>query len=147
MFDWISLFDQNVLILVILITLVVCITLISTQLTLIMEQIPTIGILQTLGCGPKDIRNIFLYICGRIMMKGLLIGNVIALSVCFIQQRTHLLHLDPKNYFVDYVPMMCKWQYILGINAFILLVCIAVLILPTYYITRHIRTVDAIETK
>lgn len=147
MFDWISLFDQNVLVLVILITLVVCITLISTQLTLILEQIPTIGILQTLGCGPKNIRNVFLYISGRILVKGMLIGNAVAIAVCVIQQRTHLLHLNPQNYFVDYVPMMCRWQHVLGINAFILLVCIGVLIFPTYYITRHIRTVDAIETK
>lgn len=147
MFDWISLFDQNVLVLVILITLVVCITLISTQLTLILEQIPTIGILQTLGCGPKDIRNVFLYISGRILVKGILIGNAVAIAVCMLQQRTHLLHLDPKNYFMDYVPMMCQWQHVLGINAFILVVCIAVLLFPTYYITRHIRTVDAIETK
>lgn len=147
MFDWISLFDQNVLILVILITIVVCITLISTQLTLILEQIPTIGILQTLGCSPKDIRKVFLYISGRILLKGILIGNCIAILVCFIQQRTHLLHLDPKNYFMDYVPMMCQWQHVVGINVFILVVCIGILILPTYYITRHIRTVDAIETK
>lgn len=147
MFDWISLFDQNVLILVILITLVVCITLISTQLTLILEQTSTIGILQTLGCRPRDIQNIFLYISGRILLKGMLAGNVIAIVVCNIQQYTHLIPLDPKSYFMDYVPMMCQWQHVLEINVFILFVCIGILTLPAYYITRHIRTVDAIETK
>lgn len=147
MFDWISLFDQNVLVLVILITLVVCITLISTQLTITLEQIPTIGILQTLGCSPKDIRNIFLYISGGILVKGILAGNMIALIVCQIQQRTHLIRLDPKNYFMDYVPMLCQWRQIIGINLFVLFVSLLLLTIPAHRVAKRIRIVDAIDTK
>ena len=147
MFDWISLFDQNVLVLVILIILVVCITLISTQLTITLEQIPTIGLLQALGCPTKDIRNIFLHISGNILLKGMLFGNAAGLLVCLIQQRTHLLRLDPANYFMDYVPMLCKWQHLLGINALVFVVSLCFLILPAHYVTRHIRVVDALDTK
>lgn len=147
MFEWIGLFDQNVTILVILITLVVCITLISTQLTITLEQIPTIGMLQTLGSTANDIRNIFLCISGNILLKGMIFGNVIALAVCHLQQRTHMLRLDPKNYFMDYVPMMCQWQHVAGVNLLILLVSFCFLLLPSHLVTKHIRIVDALETK
>lgn len=145
-FDWMGLFDQNIAVLIILITLVVCITLISTQLTLVLEQISNIGILKTMGVDNKSIRNIFLYISGRIVLKGLITGNAIALFVCFLQNKTHIIKLNPDNYFVDYVPMLCRYQHIIGINIFILLICMLVLILPTYYISRKINTITAIQT-
>lgn len=147
MFDWIDLFDQNVFILVLLITIVVCISLISTQLTLILEQIPNIGILKTLGCSNKDIRNIFLYICRSILLKGMLFGNCIAVGICFLQEWTHLLKLNPENYYMEYVPMPFCWQHLLVINIFIFAVSMATLILPTQFVAKKIRTVEAIETK
>lgn len=147
MFEWISLFDQNVAVLVILMMLVVCISLISTQLTLILEHIPTIGILRTLGCSPKDIRNIFLYICGKMLLKGMLFGNLIAISACLLQERTHLLRLNPQSYFVDYVPMTCQWQHILGINVFVLVVSLGVLLIPAHHTAKRLRIVDAIISK
>lgn len=147
MFDWISLFDQNVLVLVILITLVVCITLISTQLTITLEQIPTIGTLQTIGCSTKDIRNIFLHISWNIIVKGMIIGNTVALLVCLLQQQTHLFRLDPKNYFMDYVPMLCQWQHLVGINILVSVISICFLLFPAHYVTRHVRIVDALEIK
>ena len=147
LFDWMDLFDQNILVLVILITIVVCITLISTQLTLVLEQTSNIGILQTLGASNNLIRNVFLTISGKILLQGLLWGNGIALAVCFLQNKTHLIRLNPENYFVDYVPMLCQWQHLLGINLFVWLVTMLVLILPTHYITTRIRTVEAIRSK
>lgn len=147
LFDWMDLFDQNILVLVILITIVVCITLISTLLTLVLEQTSNIGILKTLGSNNGLIRNVFLYISGKILLKGLLWGNAIALLVCLIQNRTHIIKLNPENYFVDFVPMLCQWGEVVGINLFVWLVTMMVLILPTNYITRHIRTVEAIQSK
>ncbi|MBQ2488356.1 MAG: ABC transporter permease [Bacteroidales bacterium] len=147
MFEWIALFDQNVIVLVILITIVVCITLISTLLTITLEQIPAIGMLQTLGCTTKDIRNIFLFISRRILLKGMLIGNAAAMLFCMMQQKTHMLRLDPKNYFMDYVPMLCQWQHILGINLSVFAVGICFLLIPSHFVTKQIRIVDALDTK
>lgn len=147
MFEWLELFDQNVLVLIVLITLVVCITLISTQLTLTLEQIPSIGMLQTLGCSTGDIRQIFLHISGNILLKGMLAGNVVALLVCKLQQETHLLRLDPKNYFMDYVPMQCQWQHLVFINLLVFIISLCFLVIPSHVVTRQIRIVDALETK
>ena len=147
MFEWISLFDQNELVLVILIIMVVCITLISTQLTITLEQIPIIGMLQALGCSTRDIRHIFLHITGNILLKGMLFGNLIALTVCQIQQHFHLLRLDPKNYFMDYVPMQCQWQSILAINLLVFTISICFLIIPAHVVMRKISIVEALDTK
>lgn len=147
MFEWMSLFDQNVIVLVILITIVVCITLISTLLTITLEQIPAIGMLQTLGCTTQDIRNIFLFISRKILLKGMLFGNATALSVCIVQQQTHLLRLNPKNYFMDYVPMLCQWQHVIGINLLVFAVSICFLLIPSHFVTKQIRIVEALDTK
>ena len=147
LFDWMDLFDQNILVLVILISIVVCITLISTQLTLVLEQTSNIGVLKTLGTSNRLIRNVFLQISSKILLKGMLWGNGIALLVCLIQDKTHLIHLNPDNYFMDYVPMECLWQQVVSINLFVWAVTMLVLILPTHYITTRIRTVEAIRSK
>jgi lipoprotein-releasing system permease protein len=147
MFLWIGMFDQNVMILIILITIVVCITLISTQLTVTLEQIPAIGMLLALGCSHRDIRHIFLHISGNILIKGLLAGNMVALAVCKLQQQTHLLRLDPKNYFMDYVPMQCQWQHIIAINLLILSISICFLLIPSHLVSRKIKIVEALDTK
>lgn len=145
LFDWIGLFDQNISVLLILIIIVICISVISTQLTLILEQISTIGILKTLGCTHKNIRNIFLHISTLILIKGLLIGNAVGLFLCFIQNQWHIIKLNPQNYYMSYVPIEIIGTHLLIINGLVVIASVAVLIIPAYFVTRKIQIVDAIR--
>ena len=77
----------------------------------------------------------------------MLFGNLIAISACLLQERTHLLRLNPQSYFVDYVPMTCQWQHILGINVFVLVVSLGVLLIPAHHTAKRLRIVDAIISK
>jgi lipoprotein-releasing system permease protein len=77
---------------------------------------------------------------------GLLIGNVVGLGICFIQDRFKVIPLDPKNYFMNYVPIVWDWSTILALNAATILLIAVVLWMPTFIINR-IQPVKALAFK
>ncbi len=145
LFNWIGLFDQNIIVLLVLIIIVISISVISTQLTLMLEQIPTIGILKTLGCTNQHIRNIFLHISSRILIKGLIIGNAIGLILCLIQKHFHLIKLNPDNYYMSHVPIDIVWYHPVLINILIITISLFMLSFPTYFVGRKINITDSIR--
>ena len=144
-FDWIDLFDQNVYILILLIIIITTVSLTSTQLTISLEHINTIGILKTLGCTNTIIRNIFLYISVRILTFGLLFGNGIALILCYLQSIFKIISLNPENYFVSFVPIEVNWWHVLLINIGTIFISIAILLIPSYFVAQKTRAVDALR--
>ena len=146
LFDWMVLLDRNMVILLALITFVASFNMVSVLLVLMMERTPMIGLLKALG-GPNPlIRRIFLYVGLNMVGWGLLIGNVVGLTLCWLQWQFQLIPLDPKNYFVTYVPIAWNWPTILGLNAATIGLIALVLWLPTIIINR-IQPVKALAFK
>jgi lipoprotein-releasing system permease protein len=135
-FDWLEFQDVNVAIIIILMVFVSVINMVSTLLIIIIEKTTHIGILKSLGSSNWSIRKIFLYNAAYLIGFGLLLGNAFALLLCFIQIKTGVLTLDPASYYVKHVPVNLNLIHILLINGGTLLVCLLVLIIPTYIITR-----------
>jgi lipoprotein-releasing system permease protein len=77
---------------------------------------------------------------------GLLIGNVVGLALCWVQWQFRLIPLDPKNYFMTYVPISWDWPTILALNGAAILLIALVLWLPTLIINR-IQPVKALAFK
>jgi lipoprotein-releasing system permease protein len=144
-FGWIEMFNQNVYILIVLIIVVTSVSLISTQLTISLEHIPTIGILKTLGCTNVVIRNIFLYISAKILTAGLVFGNVIALILCFLQDKYHIIGLNPDNYYVSFVPVEVNVWHVLFINAGVILISIGILVIPSFFVAKKTKAIDALQ--
>ena len=144
-FDWINLFNQNVYILILLIVIITSVSLISTQLTISLEHINTIGILKTLGCTNTIIRNIFLYISVRILGFGLLFGNIAALIICYLQHNFNIITLDAANYFVSFVPIGLDLRHVLLVNLGTIFISIAILIIPSYFVAVKTKTIDALR--
>ena len=144
-FEWIALFDTNVIVLLIITIFVCTITMISAFLIIALEQTSTIGILKTMGMKNSDIIPIFLLMASKILLKGLLIGNAIALSFSFLQKQLHLIKLDPATYYVSYIPIHIDPWVMLGVNAGVLLVCMVMLLLPAYYVSKKTSPVKAIK--
>ena len=144
-FDWIRLFDQNVLILVILVIIISGVSLISTQLILSLEHITTIGLLKALGCTTATIRNVFLFLSARILGLGLLFGNAVGLMFCFVQSHFHLIPLNPDNYYVSYVPIDVQWLQVVLINIGAILISFAVLIIPAHFVARRTSAINALR--
>lgn len=135
-FDWLSLISRNVTILLSLILFVASFNMISVLLILIMERTQMIGILKAVGTVSSSIRRIFTYNGIRLILWGLLWGNLIGIGFGVIQWKFHIIPLNPENYYMEYVPIKWAWPGIIGLNLLILIIVSLVLIIPTWIITR-----------
>jgi lipoprotein-releasing system permease protein len=144
-FEWLALSDTNAIVLLI-ITIIVCIiTMTSTFFIIILEQTKNIGILKTMGLNHKRIVKLFLIIASRLIVRGLVWGNIIALVTGVLQITLHLIPLDPASYYVAYIPMVIHPLTLLWVNVLVFSVCLLALLLPAYYISKKISPIDAIR--
>ena len=143
-FNWLDLQDVNVQVILILMLIVGVINMITALLILILERTKTIGILKALGATNWSVRKIFLYSAVNLIVKGLLVGNAIALSFAFLQKKFSLISLDPATYYMDTVPINFDLTYILLLNIGTVVVCYLVLIVPSVIITK-ITAIKAIR--
>lgn len=135
-FDWLKLLDFNVLIILILMTVVAGFNMVSGLLIMLLRNISTIGTLKTLGMDNRSIGKLFTRIGAGAVLKGMLIGNALALLFCLIQGTTHLIPLDPANYFVSWVPVHVNILWILLADAAAFLGILALLWIPSLVISR-----------
>jgi len=134
-FDWLSLLDMNVWVILILMILVAGMNMISGLLVIILEKTNMIGILKSLGAKNVSIRKIFLYNAAFIVGWGLLWGNVLGIGLCLIQYYFKIMPLNAESYFISYVPINLQIVHLLLINIGTLLATVAMLLLPSYIIT------------
>ncbi len=135
-FDWLDLIDFNVLAILVLMTLVAGFNMISGLLILLFRSTSTIGLLKALGMCERAIASVFLRVGARIALKGLLIGNGIALGLGLVQKWTHLVRLNPANYFVSYVPISIDAGKILLTDVSAFLIIMILLLLPCLFISK-----------
>ncbi len=135
-FTWLELLDINVWIILVLMVCVAGFTMISGLLIIILERTQMIGILKALGTRNKTIRHTFLWFSVFIIGQGMFWGNVIGIGIVLIQQYTGIISLDPQSYYVSEAPMELNIPLILLLDAVTLLICIFVLIAPSYLISH-----------
>lgn len=135
-FDWLQLLNRNVVIFLSLTLFVACFNMVSILLILIMERTQMIGVFKALGATNKIIRKIFVYNGIRLIAKGLLLGNIIGITFGFLQSKLQFLPLDPKNYYMEFVPIAWNWGIIILLNILIFTMVSLVLLIPTMIISR-----------
>jgi putative membrane protein len=109
---------------------------ITAILVLILEKTPMIGVLKSLGMTDRSIRKIFLYNATYIIGLGLLWGNVLGFLLLWLQQRYSLIKLDAATYYVSEVPIAISSIAVILLNIGVLLLCLLMLLVPTYVITK-----------
>ncbi len=135
-FEWLSLFDFNIALIIGIMILVAGINMITALLVLILERTQMIGILKALGGSDWTIRKIFLYNATYLIILGLFWGNLIGLGLLFLQKYFKLFPLNPETYYVTEVPVHIGWDYILAVNLGTLILCLLMLLIPSVIITR-----------
>ena len=135
-FDWLDLLDFNVLVILVLMIVVAGFNMISGLLIVLFRNIATIGTLKTMGMSDRAIGKVFLRVAGGVVLKGMLWGNVLGLVLLFLQQQTHLLKLDPANYFVSFVPVHIHLPWILAADLVAFAAIMLLLLIPTLFIAR-----------
>jgi lipoprotein-releasing system permease protein len=143
-FEWLKLFDFNIVVILIVMIVVATINMVVALLVLILERTQMIGILKAMGANNWNIRKIFLYNAFYLIVRGLFWGNLIALSLLFIQKYFGIVQLNPENYYVNHAPVSINLAHILLLNAGTIVVCLLVLLIPSYIITK-ISPVKAIK--
>ncbi len=135
-FEWLSLFDFNIALIIGIMILVAGINMITALLVLILERTQMIGILKALGGADWSIRKIFLYNASYLILLGLFWGNLIGLGLLFIQKYFKLFPLNPETYYVTEVPVYIGWEYILAVNIGTLILCLLMLLIPSVIISK-----------
>ena len=144
-FEWIALFDTNVAVLLIITTCVCLVTMMSIFFIIVLEQTQTIGILKTMGMRTRQVVGTFVLVAGDILLWGMLIGDAIALLLGFLQQKFHLVKLNPDTYYVEFVPIHFDWLSVVLLNIGVFAVCMAVLLIPAWIVSKKITPVNAVQ--
>ena len=113
-------------------------------LVLILERTQMIGILKAMGANNWMVRKIFLYNAFYLIVRGLFYGNVIGVGLILIQQYFGVIQLNPENYYVNVAPVDLNWTYLVLLNIGTIIICLLVLLIPSYIITK-ISPVKAIK--
>ena len=135
-FEWIKIFDKNIYGIIGIMILVAGINMITALLVLILERTTMIGVLKTLGSNNWSIRKLFLYNASYLVLLGLFWGNLIGLGLLFAQKYFKLFPLDPSVYYVTEAPVYINLSYIIVLNIGTLILCLLMLLVPSYIITK-----------
>ncbi len=141
-FNWISIFDFNILIVIILMIIVAIISIIISMLTLIFERIKMIGIMSSIGADNKLLGKVFVYQGIDILLKGIIPGNILFIIVSFIQNNYNILRLNPNDYYVDSIPFIVDPLYIISLNLIFAAIGIIILFVTFSSITRFVPTIN-----
>ena len=143
-FEWLSLINNNVNILIFMVLFVASFNMISIVLILILERTNMIGTLKALGAEDNLIRKIFIYSGVRLIIIGLVVGNIVGLGLAALQYYFNIIPLDATNYYMSYVPIQFDWGVIFGLNLLIFILVSLVLAIPTLFVSR-IQPIKAIK--
>ena len=103
-----------------------------------------IGILKSLGMSNGGVRKIFLLNAAYLIGRGLLWGNLVGISLCLLQMHFKIISLDEATYYLSAIPINLNLFHIALLNIATFLLCLLMLILPSYVIT-YITPVKALR--
>jgi lipoprotein-releasing system permease protein len=135
-FTWLGMMDVNAIIILTIMAIVAIINLAVALIILIVEQARMVGILKAQGMNINAIRMVFLYYAGLIAGAGIIIGNVIAIGLGWLQMSTGFLTLSESSYYMRTVPFKIVWWHVVTVDAVTLLLCVICMMLPTLYLRR-----------
>ena len=135
-FSWIKLFGTNISLIIIIMIIVGGVNMITALLVLILEQTQLIGITRVLGAKVVSLQQLFLIQGAYLIGVGLVWGNLIGLGLLFLQHQTGFISLDPNTYYVKEVPVYMDVTTVLWLNGLTLAVCLVLLVLPSFIISR-----------
>ncbi len=145
-FEWLGLVNVNERVINFLMVLVALINMITALIIFVLERTKMIGILKALGATNWSIRKIFIYNALNIIVKGVVIGNVIAIALCLIQKYTGVLKLREADYYLSEVPIEFNLVSMLMINVGSILVVTLFMLIPSLIVSQ-ITPVKTIQFK
>lgn len=141
-FNWLTLLDTNVAVIFALMLCVGAFTLVSSLFILVLNNVAAIGILRSLGASRGLVRKVFVNLGLRLILPGMIAGNILAFALLLTQKYSQFIPLDPEAYYLDSVPVAIDAPAFIALNAGIALFSWIVLWIPA----RAAAKVDPAKT-
>ncbi|MFR9523429.1 MAG: FtsX-like permease family protein [Rikenellaceae bacterium] len=135
-FDWLKAHNVNAVVIIVIMLIVAGFNMATALLIMVLERTRMIGVLKSLGMSNGALQRIFLFRSLSIILNALFWGNGISLTLCALQQRFHLLSLDPQSYLLDHIPIELSAGWIVVLNAVVVAAILALMIIPTRMVAR-----------
>ena len=135
-FAWLRLLDMDIAVILILMICVSIFTAVSGLLIIILERTNFIGIMKALGARNKQVRHLFLNYAMLIILRGIVLGNLLAFALIYLQKYTGLVTLDPDVYYVEAVPVLVNWWWVLAIDLGTLVISALAMIVPSFVVSN-----------
>lgn len=135
-YNWISLFDLNIYLIIVLMIVIGSINMVTALLITILEKTNFIGFLKILGSKNKSIKKIFLTNGMNLIFTGLIWGNIFAILIIILQKYFKVLKLNSETYYIDYIPVDLNFTKIILLNISLVVICFIFLILPLKIISK-----------
>lgn len=135
-FDWLELQSTNKQVILIIMCIVAVINLISCLIILVLERSKMIGLLKATGAADSQIQIIFWNQALIIALAGMLLGTLLGLGICWLQQTTHFITLDEAAYYVSSAPIRVIWWQVLLINVITFVVSFLILLIPSLLVKK-----------
>jgi lipoprotein-releasing system permease protein len=103
---------MNVWVIIAIMVFVAFVNMSTALLIIIFEKASMIGLMKAIGARNWQIRKVFIMQSLYILLKGLIIGNLIAFAIIALQYYTGIISLDAESYYVDHVPCVLNvWHF------------------------------------
>ncbi len=143
-FTWLELQKEPIPIILGLIIIVAVFNIVGTLLMIVLERTNAVGILRSLGANRKLIMKTFLYHAMFLTLLGVVIGNILAYVLSYLQQRFDIISIPDKIYFVTRVPISIELKNYLLVTAITVAVSFFASMLPAL-IASKIKPIAAIR--
>ncbi|MBC7826954.1 MAG: ABC transporter permease [Chitinophagaceae bacterium] len=143
-FDWLALQNKTIVIVLVIMIGIALLNLITCLLILVLERTRMVGILKAIGARDFTVQKIFLYHGIIITFTGLLLGNILGLAVCWLQQKYGFIKLPEDAYYISQAAVNIVWWQIALVDIGTLVICFLILLIPTI-IVKRIQPVKAIQ--
>jgi lipoprotein-releasing system permease protein len=143
-FDWLQLQNTNKFVVMIIMCVVAVINLISCLIILVLERSKMIGLLKATGANNVQVQTIFWNQALMIALAGMIMGTLLGIGLCWLQQRTGFIGLDETAYYVAKAPVKIIWWQVLLVNIATFIISFLILLIPSL-IVRKITPIKALR--